>query len=64
MYRVHKSGSKVLAIETTLNSYQERENIEEFLSQGEAVLLCEELDDAANFLEIGVEEIEVVEKDD
>lgn len=60
MIRVTKLGRKLYAFEFE-DLWSEQDNIEEFLNAGDAVLLCNEVDDAANLLGVAASDIEIVE---
>lgn len=61
MYRIVKMSGKVYALEID-NIEDDIENIEEFISTGDSVILCEDLSD---LYDLGIEkdEIVIVEKD-
>ena len=58
MYRIVKSSGKVYAYEIT-SIEDDIENIEEFISSGDVILLCEDFEDLYEF-GINKDEIEIV----
>jgi hypothetical protein len=66
MFRVSKMSSKVFAVDIgdRIESdffFNEAETINELVLTGVPVILCEELEEAANLFDISVKDIEVVD---
>lgn len=66
MFRVTKMSAKVYAVDMGTDyiediDSQEQENINSFVSTGTPVILCQELEEAAELFNIEVSEIEIVE---
>ena len=63
IYRATKMSSGVYAIEITDSIQEEAENIQDFLDQGETVVLSDDLDEIAELFDIGVSDIILVEEE-